>query len=82
MLRKKDRIIAKIWQCGAKKFAKTTTKFGIECPKTVHQTMDLEKKNGNNSWADAIAKETKNARVDSEIREKGDPPPVGHKFIK
>ena len=33
-------------------------------------------------WADAIAKDIKSIRFDLDIREKGEPPPVGHKFIK
>ena len=33
-------------------------------------------------WADAITKYMKNIRVAFDIREKGDPPPVGHQFIK
>ena len=56
--------------------------FGIECPKTVDQTLDLDNKNGNTLWADSIASYMKNVRVAFNIQEKGDPPPVGHKFIK
>ena len=46
-LRKRDRIVAKLQQRGAKKYVKTTMKFGIECPKTVDQDLALDKKNGN-----------------------------------
>ena len=56
--------------------------FGIECQKTVDQDLALDKKNSNTLWADAITKYMKNIRVAFDIREKGDPPPVGHQFIK
>ena len=82
LLRKRDIIIAKLRQRGAKKYAKTKTKFVIECPKTVDKTLGMNKKNGNTLWADAIKKETKNVRFAFGIQEKGDPPPVGHQFIK
>ena len=82
MLRKRDQIVAKFRQRGAKKYVKTMMKFGIECPKTVDQDLALDKKNGNTLWDDAIAKETKNTQIAFDIREKWDPPTVGHHFIK
>ena len=60
VLQKRDRIVAKFRKHGTKKYAKTTMKFGIECPKTVDQSLELDKKNGNTLWDDAIAKDTKN----------------------
>ena len=36
---------------------KRTHKFGIELPKTVKEAFELDKKNGNTLWANAIAKE-------------------------
>ena len=80
MLQKQDRIVAKFWQHGAKKYANTTMKFGVNCPKTVDQALALDKKNCNTLWFDAIAKEMKNFRISFDIREKGDPPPVGHQL--
>ena len=82
VLRKRDRIILKVKQRSAKKYAKTTMKFGIECPKTVEEALALDSKNGNTLWADAITKEMKNVRVAFNIGEKGDSSPVGHQFIK
>ncbi len=52
-------IIALVKQCSAK-YLKSTHKFGIECPKTVEDALELDKCNGNTMWADAIAKEMKN----------------------
>ena len=63
VLQKRDIIVAKVWQRGAKKYAKTTMNFGIKCPKTVDQALVLENKNGNTLWSDAIAKDTKNAQI-------------------
>ena len=60
VLRKKYRIVAKVLQQCAKKYAKTTTKFGIKCPKIFDQDLALDKKNGNTLWADAIPKEIRN----------------------
>jgi hypothetical protein len=40
-------------------YLKRTHKFGIEVPKTVKEALDLDHKNGNTLWADAIVKEMK-----------------------
>ena len=47
VLKKRDRIIARIrkWQA---RYLKRSHKIGIECPKTVEQTLILDAKNGNN----------------------------------
>ena len=82
VLQKRDRIISKVKQRRAKKYARTTMKFGVECPKTVEEALAFDKKNGNTLWADAIAKEMRNVRIAFDIREKGASPPVGHQFIK
>ena len=82
VFRKRDRIITKVWQRGANKYAKTTMKFGIECPKTFDQALELYKKNGNIVWVDVVMKDMKNVRVAFDIRYKEEPPSVGHQFIK
>ncbi len=38
-------------------------KFGIECPKTVEDALELDKQNVNTMWANAIAKEMKNVKA-------------------
>ena len=68
VLRKQDRIIAKVRQHGAKKYAKKTIKFGIQCLRTVDQALALDKKNGNSFWASAISKEMKNFQVAFDMR--------------
>ena len=52
-LKKRDRIV----KAQASRYARTTHKFGIELPKTVDHALELDKKNGNNLWAEAIKKE-------------------------
>ncbi len=58
-LRKRNSIIALVKKCSAR-YLKHTHKFGIECPKTVKDALELDMHNGNTMWADAIAKEMKN----------------------
>jgi len=58
VLKKRDRIISLI-QKRTTRYLKRTHKFGIEVPKTVKEALDLDHKNGNTLWADAIAKKMK-----------------------
>ena len=82
VLRKRYQIVAKVQQHDAKKYAKIKIKFRIEGPKTVDQDLALDRKNSNTLWDDDISKEMNNIQVTFDIWEKGDPPPVGHQFIK
>ncbi len=54
-MKKCDRIISLVCKWTTR-FLKRTHKFGIEVPKTVKEALDLDRKNGNTLWADAIAK--------------------------
>ncbi len=38
-------------------------KFGVECPKTVEDALELDKCNDNTMWVNTIAKEMKNIQV-------------------
>jgi hypothetical protein len=60
---------------------KQTHKFGIELPKTVKEALELDKKNGNTFWADAIAKEMKDVRVAFKILLDGQSVPIGYQKI-
>ena len=40
-------------------YLKLTHKFGIEVPKTVAETINLDENNGDNLWQEVIAKEMK-----------------------
>ena len=59
-----------------------THKFRIAIPKTIQEAFDLDLKNGNNLWADAIAKEFKYIRVAFKILDPSDPNPVGYQKIR
>ena len=49
--------------------------------KTVKETAELDAKNGDTKWMDAISKEMTNVRVAFEILKDGDRAPIGHKQI-
>ena len=82
VLRKQYRFISKIKQRGTKKYSNKTMKFGIEFPKSVQESMALDKKDGNTLWDDYISKEMNSVRVAFDIRGKGGIPPPGYQFIK
>ncbi len=50
-------------------------------PKTVKEALELDKKNGNTLWADAIAKEMKDVRVAFKILVDGQSAPIGYQKI-
>ena len=55
---------------------KTTHKYGIEIPTSVDHAMEVDRKNGNTMWRDALALEMFNVRVAFEILEEGQPAPL------
>ena len=72
-LRKRDRIIAAIHT----RVRKKTHKYGIEVPSSVEHALEIDKKNGNTLWRDAIAKEMYNVSVAFKILEEHENLPVG-----
>ena len=74
MLRKRNAIISAITR-----LRKTTRKYGIEIPTSVEHAMEIDQKNGNTMWRDALALEMFNAGVAFEILEEGQPAPAGWK---
>jgi hypothetical protein len=76
VLRKKDRILAKV----KTKYWKRTHKYGIRLPKSVKEALEIDRATGTDYWRKAIDKEMKNVRVAFEAMEDGKPP-VGHKEI-
>jgi hypothetical protein len=50
-------------------------------PKTVKEALELDKKNGNTLWADAIAKEMKDVCVAFKILPDGQSAPIGYQKI-
>ena len=77
-LKKTTRILAAM----KTRYHRTTSKFGIECPKTVKQALELDKETGTTFWRDAIEKEMKTVMVAFDILDEDSPKPIGRKFIK
>ncbi len=80
VLRKRDRIISLVRKRNPR-YLKRMHKFGIELPKTINEALELDKKNGNTFWADAIAKEMKDIRVAFKILLDGLSAPIGYQKI-
>jgi hypothetical protein len=59
VIRKRNRMVNKV----KGKYWQTTHKFGIRIPKSVAESFQIDKENGNTYWADAIAKEMSKAKV-------------------
>jgi len=77
-LKKKSRIINKV----KTKYWEKTHKYGLELPKTVKQALEIDRKNGNSLWRDAINKEMKNVRPAFEVHEGDTKDLVGYQKIK
>ncbi len=60
---------------------KWTHKFGTKLLKTIKEAFELDKKNGNTFWADAIAKEMKDVCVTFKILHDGQSVPIGYQKI-
>jgi hypothetical protein len=80
ILKNRDRIIS-LMKKRSPQFLKRTQKLGIEVPKTVKEALELDKKNGNTIWADAIAKEMKDVCVAFKILPDGLSAPLGYQKI-
>ena len=61
----------------------TNYKYGVEVPKDVKHALELDRKNGNTFWRDAIAKEMGLLEVLRvfEILDRGKGPPKGYQMI-
>jgi hypothetical protein len=53
VIKRRNRIIAKV----KSRYWKTTHKFGIELPHSVKEAFEIDRRNGNNFWREAIEKE-------------------------
>ena len=56
---------------------RTTHKYGIEIPTSVDHAMEIDRKNGNTMWKDALALEMLNVGVAFKILEEGQMAPPG-----
>ena len=74
-LRKRDRIISAV----NSRVKKTTHKYGIEVPTSIQHAIEIDRRNGDRTWQDAIDKEMSNVAVAFEILEPNKPIPVGWK---
>ena len=79
-MKKRDRIILLV-QKRIPRYLKCTHKFGIEVPTLVKDAFELDKKNSNTFWANAIATEMKNVRTAFRILPDGTAAPNGHQKI-
>jgi hypothetical protein len=80
VLRKRDQIISVVVKRSAC-YLERTHKFGIEIPRTVKKTLELDHQNGNTLWADAIAKEMTEVQKAFDILPDGTIAPVGYQKI-
>ncbi len=80
VLRKRDQIISLVCEWTIR-YLKRTRKFGIEVPKTVKETLALDRKNGNTLWPDAITKGMREVRIAFNILPDGHSAPIGYQKI-
>jgi hypothetical protein len=59
VMKKRVAIISKV----KSKYWQKTHKYGVRVPKNVHEAREIDNKNGNTLWRDAISMEMKNNRV-------------------
>jgi hypothetical protein len=72
-LRKRDVILSKV----KARIRKTTHKYGIELPTSVKHSLEIDSKNGNTHWKDALAKEMTEVGVAFEVLDDGVKAPIG-----
>ena len=77
-LKRRKRLIHRL---KVQRVRKGRMKFGITIPGTVEEALELDRKNGNTLWADAIKKEMDNSRIAFRLLERGESPPRGYKEI-
>ena len=61
--------------------AKSNLKFGLVVPKTVNEALEIDRKNGNSYWNDAIKKELSNVIIAFHLLGEDEVVPVGSKRI-
>ena len=79
VLKKRDRYV----RIARKRKLNNRYKYGIEVPRDVAHAIELDRKNGNTLWQDAIAKEMGSLGDHSvfKLLARGEPPPEDHQFI-
>ena len=74
VLKKRDRIIAAV----NSRVKRATHKYGIEVPRSVKHAYEIDKKNGNKFWQNALKKEMANVGIAFKILEDYEKIPVGY----
>ena len=69
VLKKRKHFVSRV----AKKYWRTTHKYGIQLPKSLKEAQQLDDRNGNTKWMDATLKEMKKVMVAFEFDEKNTP---------
>ena len=80
VLKTRDHIISLV-QKHIPRYLKRNHKFVIEIPNSVKDALELDRKNGNTYWANAIATEMKNVRATFKILPDGTSAPNGYQKI-
>jgi hypothetical protein len=80
VLKKCEQVISLVCKPNTR-YLKQIHKFGIEVPKTVKEALDLDYKNGNTLWVDAIAKEMKEVCIAFNILPDGHSAPIRYQKI-
>jgi len=76
-LRKRDIILSKV----KARVRQTTHKYGIEIPTNVQHAFDIDKRNGNTMWRDALAKEMTEVGVAFEVLAEDANAPIGWRKV-
>ena len=77
LLHKQQRLI----KLSQKRSIQTEFKFGLPLPLTVAEALEIDSRNNNNLWHEAIMKEMTNVRIAFDLKERNCQPPVGYKQI-
>ena len=64
------------------RYHRTTSKFGIELPKTVKRALEIDKETGTTFWRDAMEKEMKTVMVAFDILPEDAPKPTARSFLR
>ena len=80
VLKKRDCLISLVWK-RIPRYLKRNHEFGIKIPTSVKDALEIDKKNGNTYWDDAIKTEMKNVRAASKILPDGTTAPNGYQKI-
>ena len=76
-LKKRDQIISKVQH----RLVKKKFKYGFEVPNSIQEAYEIDKRNNNTRWRDAISKEMRNVRVAFKFLQESDSIPPAHEFV-